>query len=200
MLIDASKLINFPVLSLHLGGMVAQVEREIVNPDNLKIMAFKVGGPIVRDDPEIGDLLETRDVREFSQLGMVVDSAEVFVKKGDVIKLDKVLKLNFSLFGLSVVTKKGSKLGKVIDFTVNTDNFSVRQLIVKRPILKAFIDPELIIPRREIVEITDYKIIVKDEEDKIKKVAVKEEFVPNFINPFREPDFSSQRVRRKDNE
>ena len=200
MLIDASKLINFPVLSLHLGGLVAQVEREIVNPDNLKIMAFKVGGPIVRDDPEIGDLLETRDVREFSQLGMVVDSAEVFVKKGDVIKLDKVLKLNFSLFGLSVVTKKGSKLGKVIDFTVNTDNFSVRQLIVKRPILKAFIDPELIIPRREIVEITDYKIIVKDEEDKIKKVAVKEEFVPNFINPFREPDFSSQRVRRKDNE
>ena len=36
----------------------------------------------------------------------------------------------------------------------------------------------------------------KDEEDKIRKRAAKEDFVPNFVNPFREPDFSTSRVER----
>ncbi len=200
MLIDASRLIGYPVLSLHLGGPIAKVDKEIINPDNLKIMAFLVSGPIIKNDPEIGNILETRDVREYSNIGMIVDSAEVFVKEGDVIKLDKIMKLNFSLFGLSVVTKKGSKLGKIVDFTVSTDDFAVKQLIVKRPALKALVDPELVIPRKEIVEITDYKVIVKDEEEKIKKMALKDDFVPNFVNPFREPDFSVQKVRREKND
>ena len=151
----------------------------------------------IRNDPELGTILETRDVREFSPMGMVVDSAGVFVEEGDVIKLDKILKLNFSLLGLSVETKKKSKLGKVVDFVIETDDFSVRQLIVKRPLVKSFFDPELVIPRKEIVEITDYKIIVKDEEDKIKARALREDFTPNFVNPFREPDFSANRIAKE---
>ena len=94
-------------------------------------------------------------------------------------------KLNFNLIGLKVETKKGSKLGKVSDYTVTDDNFSVQQIIVKRPLIKSFVDPELTIPRKEIVEITDYKIIVKDEEKVIRARAEKEDFIPNFVNPFR---------------
>ncbi|MBR3180843.1 PRC-barrel domain-containing protein [Candidatus Saccharibacteria bacterium] len=200
MLISASRLIGFPILSLHVGGPVAKVEFEVINPDNLKIVAFKVWGAANKNDSELGTILETRDVREFSNIGMIVDSTESFVNPGDVIKLDKIMKLQFSLVGLSVVTKKGSKLGKLIDYTVDTSDFSVRQLIVKRPVLKRLMDPELVIPRKEIVEINDYQIIVKDEEEKIKKVATKEEFVPNFVNPFREPDFSVQRAERTKND
>ena len=196
MLIDASKLLGCPVLSLHVNGPIARAEGEIVNPDNLKIMAFRVWGAAIQNDPDAGDILETRDVREFSRLGMIVDSIDVFVNPGDVIKLDKVMSLNFSLIGLKVVTKKGSKLGKIVDFTVKTDDWSVRQLIVKRPIVKSLVDPELVIPRKEILELFDDRIVVKDEENKIKKVAVKEEFVPNFVNPFREPDFSANTSRK----
>ena len=54
--------------------------------------------------------------------------------------------------------------------------------------MQLLVDPELIIPRKEIVEVNDYKIIVKDEEEKIRKKAVKEDFIPNFVNPFREPE------------
>ena len=32
---------------------------------------------------------------------------------------------------------------------------------------------------------TDYKIIVKDEEKVLKRRAEKEDFIPNFVNPFR---------------
>ena len=51
--------------------------------------------------------------------------------------------------------------------------------------IKRFVDPELIISRKEIIEITDYKIIVKDEEKTLKSRAAKEDFIPNFVNPFR---------------
>ncbi|MBQ7802342.1 PRC-barrel domain-containing protein [Candidatus Saccharibacteria bacterium] len=197
MLIDASRLLGCPVLSLHVGAPIAHVENEIVNPDNLKIIAFEVWGAAIQNDPDAGEILESRDIREFSSLGMIVDSIEDFVNPGDVIKLDKVMKLNFSLIGLKVFTKKKTKLGKIVDFTVNTDDWTVRQLIVKRPIMKAIADPELVIPRKEIVEIFDDRIIVKDKEEKIKKISFKEEFVPNFVNPFREPDFSTNRIERE---
>ncbi len=188
---------GFPVLSLHVGGPIAWTDSEVVDPEKLKIIAFFVDGPAIHNDPEAGDILETRDVREFSNMGMIVDSIETFVNEGDVIKLDKILKLNFSLIGLKVETKKGSKLGKIIDYIVDTDTFTVHQLIVKRPVVKAIIDPELTIPRKEILEVNDYKIIVKDEEDKIRKRATKDDFVPNFVNPFREPDFSANRIEKQ---
>lgn len=197
MLVNASQLLNYPVLSLHVGGPVAWVDAEVVDPEKLKIVAFYVSGPAMKNDPEVGEILETEDVREFSNLGMIVDSVEDFVNQGDVMKLDKVLELNFSLFGLKVETKKGSKLGKITDFVVDTDSFMVHQLVVKRPAVKALLDPELIIPRKEIVEVNDYKIIVKDEEDKIRKRVAREDFVPNFVNPFREPDFSASRITKE---
>ena len=189
-----SRLLHYPILSLHMGGQIAWVVEEIVDPEKLKIVAFYVDGPVIKNDPEVGCFLETDDIREYSPLGIIVDSEERFVNQGDVIKLDKILELNFSLMGLKVRTKKGSKLGRIIDFTVDTSSFMIQQLIVKRPFTKAFIDPELVIPRREILEINDDEIIVKDEEEKIRKKAAKEDFIPNFVNPFREPGFSASRA------
>lgn len=200
MLVNATRLLGYPVLSLHVGGPVGWVRAEIVDPEKLKIVAFYVEGAAIRNDPEVGDIMETSDVREFADVGMIVDSVDVFVEEGQVKKLDKVLALNFSLFGLKVVTKKGTKLGKVIDFVVDTENYVVHQLVVKRPTMKALLDPELIIPRKEILEIDDYKIVVKDEEEKIKKRALHEDFVPNFVNPFREPDFSASRIEKAKDE
>lgn len=188
MLVNGSKLKNFPVLSLHLGAPTARTTEPIIDPNQLNIVGFFVDGPIVRG--EIGNILETRSIREFSNVGMIVDSADDFVHEGDVIKLDKILKLDFGLVGLKVVTKKKTKLGKVIDFTVDATTFQIMQIIVQRPPIKAFLDPELVISRKEIVEITDDKIVIKDEEEKIRKKAMKENFVPNFVNPFREPNFA----------
>ena len=196
MLMNASRLLGYPVLSLHVGGPVARVVSEIVDPEKLKIVAFYVEGPAIKNDPEVGEIMETSDVREFANMGMIVDSVDDFVSEGQVKKLDEILGLNFSLFGLKVVTKKGTKLGTILDFVVDTDTFMVHQLVVKRPAVKAFLDPELMIPRKEILEINDYEVVVKDEEDKIRKRAAKEDFVPNFVNPFREPDFSTSRVER----
>lgn len=188
MLLNSNRLLNYPVLSLHLGGPIGVVKEVIINPNDLKIMALRVDGPQTGDG-EHGDLLNVSNIREFSNLGIIIDSIDDLVSDGDVVKLDEVIKLNFDVIGLNVKTKKGNKLGKVFDYTFNPESMLITQFIIKRPLLKAFLDPELVIGRSEIKEINDYELIVKDEEEKIKKDIKKQDFVPNFVNPFREGEF-----------
>ena len=171
-----------------MAGMIAKTSELVVDPNELKIVAFKLYGPEV--GKQSGDFLKVEDVREFSSLGMVVDSSDDFVDSNEVVKLKEILGLNFTLEGMKVESKRGTHLGKVGAFVVETDGFYIQQLVVKRPFFKSFLDPELLISKREIIKITDDKIIVRDEESKIRERATKEDFVPNFVNPFREPRLS----------
>lgn len=172
-----------------MSGMIAKTREAIIDPSDLKIIGFYLTGPEVGNG-ENGDILQVRDIREFSNLGMVIDSADEFVYADDVIKLKEVVDINFQLIDKKVETKKKTKLGKVIGYTVTPEDFMIQQIIVQRPFMKSFLDPELIIGRSEIVNVDDEKIIVKDEEKKIRERATKEDFVPNFVNPFREPQLS----------
>lgn len=184
MLVYASKLIGTPILSMQSASSIGQISAFVIDPDSLKIIAFFVSGPLIKN----ANILVAKSIREYSKYGCVVDSIDELAEKDDIVKVSKVIDLNFSLNGLKVETKKGTKLGKVVDYTVTSDNFTLQQIIVKRPLVKSFLDPELIIPRSEIAEVTDYKIIVKDEEKTIQKKAETTEFIPNFVNPFRKTE------------
>ena len=189
MLVYNSRLIGTPVLSVQAGGKIANIATSIVDPDKLKIVAFKLSGPTIDSANEI---LIPSSIREYSNIGMVIDDAEELVSAEDVVKIKKVLELNFDPLGLKVETKKGAKLGQVINFIVTTNDFIVQQIIVRRPLSKRFLDPELTIHRREIIEVTDRKIIIKDEKKDIRARASKEDLAPSFVNPFRsqEPGFA----------
>lgn len=190
MLLNSSKLVGCPVLSLHLGGPIGRVTSELVDPNDLTIIALNVSGPQTGDGDH-GDILDVRNIREFSNIGMIIDSIDELVSKGDVVRFDKIIDLNFSVVGLHVKTKKGTKLGKVTDYTFDPETMQIMQLIVKRPFIKSFLDPELVIGRSQIKEVNDYEIIVKEEEEEIKKESGKKDFVPNFINPFRDSNLAT---------
>jgi sporulation protein YlmC with PRC-barrel domain len=196
MLLLGSKMIGMPVLSLHVGGMIAQTREAVVDPEDLKIVAYTLEGPLIKNDPEVGDILDINDVREMSETGLIVDSSDRFTTRDDVIRFDKIMSLGFNLIGLKVVTPDGKKLGKVIDYTVDSSTFMVYQLIIQRPFMSSLIDPELTINRSQIVEIDDYKITIKHDKTQIKvpKATEKEpeEFVPNFVNPFRKPAYTDE--------
>lgn len=198
MLVYGSKLFTTPVLSVQTSGAIGVVSNLIVDPNSLKIIAFELSGGIV---PRNGaNILDASSVREYSHYGIVIDSIEELVEPDDVIKIQKTLNLGFSLFNLKVETKKGSRLGKVSDFTATSEDFTIQQLVVKRPIVKSFLDPELIVPRKEIVKVDNYKVTVKDEEKVIKKKAATEDFIPNFVNPFRktEQDYAPAQTKTPD--
>ncbi|MBR2741497.1 PRC-barrel domain-containing protein [Candidatus Saccharibacteria bacterium] len=193
MLVTSTKLINTPIMSMQTGAPLGFISAPVIDPDSLKIIAFLLTGPTLTN----ANILDVKSIREYSSLGMIIDGVEELAAPGDVVKIDKILDLNFHLIDLKVETKKGSKLGKVTDYTLTIEDYMIQQLIVKRPPLKALIDPELVISRKEIVEVTDDKIIVKDEEKVIKKRAEKEDFIPNFVNPFREkqPGFAPADIK-----
>ena len=197
MLVYRSKFLNTPVLSVQAGGPIAQISQAVVDPNNLQIIAFRLTGPIINRQR---DLLDVQSIREISEGGYIIDSEDELISSSDVVKIEQVLNLNFNLLNLKVETKKRTRLGQIIDFTISTEDFLVQQIIVKRPIVKRLVDPELTISRKEIVEITDYKIIIRDEVKTIKKRAENEDFIPNFVNPFRktEPDYAPSDTDKDD--
>ena len=182
MLIEGSKLLKYPILSLHTASRIAEVKGLVIDPNFLKVVAFEISAVSSRQSL----FLEASSVREFSKMGMIVDSDEEFVEKDDVIKLKETIDLGFSLDNMKVISKKKAMLGRSEDFIINTEDFQIMQLIVKRPIYKALIDPELVIGRSDIHEINDSEIIVKSEEGTIIKKSGTLDFVPNFVNPFKD--------------
>ncbi|MBR3176608.1 PRC-barrel domain-containing protein [Candidatus Saccharibacteria bacterium] len=198
MLLIGSKMIGMPVLSLHVGGAIASTNEAIIDPEDLRVIAYGLEGPIIKNDPEVGDILSVDDVREVSATGLIVDSADRFVTREDVIHLDEVMNLGFKLVGLKVVTQDGKKIGKISDYTLDSSTFMIYQLIVQRPFMSSLIDPELTINRSQIVEIDDFKVTIKHDKAQVKvsktkkKANVEEEFVPNFTNPFRKPAYTDE--------
>jgi len=181
MLVLGSKLNNTPIMGLQTGTKLATTKTPVIDPSNLKILAYELDGPLLVDRPSY---LRTADIRELSNIGMIVDSSEEFIARDDVIAIKKVCDLNFNLLGLNVVDDKKRKLGKVSDFTVDTNSFVIQQISVKRGVLKSLSETDLLIHRSQILEISDYQIIVKSP---TKKVAAIEKFQElTYLNPFRQ--------------
>ena len=182
MLILASNLSNTPVMSLQTGSQLARTGRAIIDPSNLQILAYELKANTFLNQEM---LVRIADIRELSRVGFIVDSGEDFILPDDVFKIKEILDLNFNLLDLRV---EDEKKRKIIDYTISLSNFSVQQLIVKRPFIKSFSDPTLTIHRSQIIEINDNKIVIQSEEESVpqKSAEKTENFVPNYVNPFRD--------------
>lgn len=167
-------------MGLQTGSELGRLVRPVINPDTLAILAYEVEGPLLDKSPS---LLRIADVREFSDIGIIVDSSDEFVSPDDVIKLGEVYKLHFSPINMKVVDEKHRKLGKVDGYTIETTGFVIQQLSVKRPLLKSLNDTQLLIHRSQITEINDHEITVHSEA-KIPEPAISA-VKNNYINPFR---------------
>ena len=180
MLITGERLLNAPVLGLQTGSELARTRGAVINPANLEIMAYELSGPLLDKEPS---LLRIADVREFSDIGLIVDSSDEFVSPEDIIKLDEVYRLHFDLIGMHVIDEKHRKLGKVHSYTVDTASFLVHQFSVKRPFLKSLSDTELLIHRTQITEINNDAIVVHSEADIPEPLM--ESVRTSYVNPFR---------------
>lgn len=181
MLVLGSKLNGTPIMGLQTGTKLASTKAPIIDPSNLKILAYEVEGPLLVDNPSY---IRIADIRELSDIGMIVDSNEEFITIDDVISIKKICELNFNLIGLSVIDDNNTKLGKVNDFIVDTVSFIVQQLSVKRGIMKSLSETDLLIHRSQILEISDSQIIVKSPKKKLESIEKVKELT--YLNPFRQ--------------
>jgi uncharacterized protein YrrD len=181
MLIIGTRLLNTPVMSLQTGGRLAHTQKPIIDPSNLKIVAFEVEGQLLSERPA---LLRVADIREMGKVGMIVNSNDEFIGLHDVIKIEKLYELGFNLIGMAVIDDLKQRLGKVEDYTVDTDSYVIQQLTVKRGFFKGLTDTGLLISRTQIIEINDNEIIVRSPTQKSVE-PVMQASRSEFVNPFR---------------
>lgn len=194
MLLAGSRLINAPVMGLQTGSELARTSQAVIDPRNLEIVAYEVEGPLLDLHPS---LLRIADVREFSDIGIIVDSSEEFVSPDDIIKLGDTYSLHFTLEGMTVVDEKHHKLGKVIGYTVETGGFLIQQLSVKRPLLKSLNDTELLVHRTQITEINDREIVVHSQATVPEPVG--QSVRTAYVNPFRK-NTQTEHIRQNKND
>lgn len=181
MLILGSRFNDTPVMSLQTGTRLARTSVPLIDPTNLRIMAYQVDGPLLTEHPSF---LRTDDIREMGAVGMIIDSTDELIGLHDVIKLEALHELNFGLVGMPVIDEHKHKLGKVEDYTLETSNFVIQQLNVRRGLIKSLTDTGMLIHRSQITEINDNAIIVKSAHNKIPS-PVMEATRKAYVNPFR---------------
>jgi len=184
MLVLGSRLDNTPVMSLQTGTRLATTDTPLINPANLKIVAFVLEGPLLTDNPT---LLRTDDIREMGSVGMIIDSSDELLALDDVIKIKELYELKFNLIGMNVIDEMKKKLGKVSDYTLETGSFFIQQLDIKRGLFRGITDTGVLIHRTQIVEINDTAIIVKTTAKKLIPKPVTQAVRTEYVNPFRSP-------------
>lgn len=181
MLILGSRLIHTPIMSLQTGTRLAHTAKPIIDPANLRIVAYEVEGPLLAENPSF---MRTADIREYGRLGMIIDSNDELIGLDDVIHIKQLVELKFPLIGLQVIDDQKRKLGKVDDYTLDTGDFLIQQINVRRGLIKGITDTGFLVNRSQIIEINNNAIIVKS--PSVKSVEpVMQAIRGEFVNPFR---------------
>lgn len=182
MLLPVDHLIDVPIMSLQTGTELARTTGAIIDPRNMKIVAFYVAGQQLEDTPSV---LHPSDIRELSDIGMIVDNSERIMGTEGLVRLQAVIDLNFQLVGKKVIDEQGNKLGKVMDYIVEPDDFTIQQLNIQQSILQSLGTATSVIRRTQIVAVREKVIVVKSPTIRSEADAPQQTSPQPFVNPFR---------------
>lgn len=183
MLVLGQRLKDTPVMSLQTGTRLAVTSTPLIDPKNLKIIAFELEGPLLTEQPSF---LRVADIREVSAIGLIVDSSDELLGLDDVISIKELYERQFTLIGMNVIDEQKKKLGKVDNYTIDTGSFVIQQLNIRPGILRSLSDTGLLVHRSQIVEINNTAIVVKSTAKKVNAEPVMESTRHEYVNPFRQ--------------
>ena len=183
MLTPIKRFIGVPVLSLQTGSEIARTSDVIIDPRQLKIVAFRVSGSNL---DYANSVLYPEDIREISTIGIIVDSSDKLMSTEGLVRLQEIIDFGFVLDGIRVEDDRHHKLGSVKDFALDPDSFIVQQLYVKPSLVRSLSVTTLVVHRSQIASINNRRIVVKsptvpDKEPLVSTVQ------STFANPFRSP-------------
>lgn len=146
------------ILSLRTGAPVGTTLAPIINPNNLKIEAWHAED---RFDKRRGVLL-AQDIRDVLAQGFVVNDHDAITDPHELVRLEKLLQINFELVGKPVYTNHKKRIGKVADYSFDKDTFMIHKLYIAESVFKNFSGGTRLIDRSQVIEITDRKIVVRE--------------------------------------
>lgn len=180
MLIPVHRLIDTPIMSLQTGTELARVREPIIDPRQMTIVAYYVDGKMIDEHPSI---LHVSDIRELSDIGMIVDDSDKLMSPDGLVRLQQIIDFHFKLIGLLVVDERGHKLGKVKDYVIEPMTYTIQQLYTEQSLLRSLSTMSNVIHRSQIVSVTNDRITVSSPTVD-NKASEKVEAKP-FVNPFR---------------
>lgn len=181
MLLPIQRFLNIPVMSLQTGSQLARTSQPIIDPRQFKVIAFHVEGPRLTAKDAV---LYPEDIREFSEIGMIIDSDDELMSTEGLVRLQEILAFDFELVGIRVEDESGHKLGKVTDYALDPDSYYIQQFYTQPSFPRNVTSTGLTIQRSQIMSVTNERIIVRGNTVKQTKKTV-EMMVGDFVNPFR---------------
>lgn len=194
MLVPIKQLIGVPIMSLQTGTELARTVDVVLDPRRMKVTAFYVDGPLLETHPSV---LHPADIREFSDIGFIVDNSERLMTTEGLVRLQAIIDLDFQLNGMKVIDEQKHKLGKVIDYIVEPDGFTIQQLYIQAPLLRNLSTATHVIKRSQIVTVRKDVIVVKSTAITDTASEPASQTAQAFVNPFRgtQPESSSRQPR-----
>jgi uncharacterized protein YrrD len=150
--------LNREVLSLRSGSPIAQIIGPIINPDNLKIEGFYCHE--YNEKKQV--VLLYQDIRDVLPQGVVVNDSDALSDPDELVRLKKILELDFELIGKPVETVSHEKVGKVSDYAYETETMYIQKIYASQSLLKSLTTGTLSIDRSQIHEITPKRVIIQD--------------------------------------
>lgn len=185
MLVPIDHLLNNPILSLQTGAELAQTKDVIIDPRQLKVVAFRVSGNRLDD---INSVLHPEDIREISDIGLIIDNSDRLMSMDGLVRLQEIVDFNFNIIGINVIDDHKKKLGTVKGYSVDPNSMLIQQIYTKPTLIQSLSLASLTIHRSQIISVTNNTIVVKAPtvEKKVEDSA-EEAPQPAFVNPFRSP-------------
>jgi len=167
-----SHLLGRQIFNIQGGYDMASVIDILVRKDDLKVLLFSLKK---HDDLKQTYYLMPDDIRQIVTQRILVDREDKISEADDLIRYSNDIKHPFTLLGALVVTVSGKKLGKVIDHSCDDQFFEVKKIYVNVGLWDKLLQDQLIIDRKDVVDVTDKNIVVRDNYAKSKQA------IPNVL-------------------
>lgn len=161
MLYLSTKIHNQPLFSIRTTGRIGTVIEPIINPHNLHIDAFYCD--IFNANSE--QILLDMYVRDIGARGFIIDDHESLSNRDELVRLQPVLDMNFTLINKQALVNK-KKVGKVVDYTIDSESLFIQKFYVQQPVWQNINQSNLVFDRLSIVEVTDGYIMFSGPEEK----------------------------------
>lgn len=163
------------IISIQAELVIGSLEQPIIDPRDLKVVAFYCSGPNL----DKNSVLHASDIIEYQMDGIFTNSVDnIMPLSVELVRLQDVIALDFTLINKSVIDNYGQKLGKVESYAINTENFDIVQLRIAQSVFKGINKVAPLIYRQQIIEVTDNYIVVKapDVSSTVKNKSLKQIF------------------------
>jgi hypothetical protein len=163
MLYLGSNIPKLKLLSVRHAGQIGTVLSPIINPDNLHIDGFYCETLHSQEPLVLLDMF----IRDFSPNGIIIDDHTDLGHPDELVRLQSVLKISYSLPGKKVVAS-GKTIGKITDYSIETKSLYIKKLYAQPYVWRNPKASTLTFDRSSIIEVTDTRITVRGPEEEQK--------------------------------